>query len=166
MVIKKSSWHYWLLSKVNHSILWDIECGYSVTLCRYFWAVVLSIFVVAGCGLFIGMALFVLLSLVYGVISMIALLLFPYIGYFDIIAYDLGIVFLVFALFGGSVGGLIAWLTGEIKFAPNYIKQPLYKLFNKAAVAVEESNIKAPSLLVEAYKAHKEKFCPIVTLEN
>jgi hypothetical protein len=64
-------------------------------------------------------------------------------------------------------GGFVLWCNGDIRFAPEYMKRPLRKLFNKTT-SEEKFSEKKPSqtwiALKEIGKAWKEKTCIKVKL--
>lgn len=167
MKVKKNSWHYWLLDFTNSKMLKNIwKWGHKPTLCEYFWNVVwaviqftvliiasIALLCLLGCGLWM-------------IVCAIALLAYPLIGYHDIFNYENGLAVILLSMFMGTMGGLIGWITDEIKFAPEYLKRPFRKLFNKVGTKIVESEAKAPVLIVEAYKAHKSKFCPLIEIED
>lgn len=133
----------------------------TVTLCTYFWATVWSVLKVFGN--FVWVVAIVLGLLLIGVIianiltflsTAITGICFSWVDYNG--AFNITMAICGMSLF---VGGMLC-INNHIDFAPEYIK----KHFRKTKTArVKESK---PSLVVEMYKAHKSKWCPLIEIED
>ena len=166
MKVKKNSWHYWLLDFTNSKLLNRLYRGGNVTLCKYFWSVVWAILNVIALSIGLILVLGYLGYGLYGTICGVMYLLSPWIGFYGIFNYDLGCGLSFFVVGVGIIGGIIGYLSDKIDFAPEYLKRPFRKLFTKIGESIPESENKEPNLIVEAYKAHKSKFCPLIEIED
>lgn len=161
MKVSKKSWHYWLNSIFNENLVSKRRWS-SPTLCDYFWgtcksillgllcsAVAVGLLAVCGIGLFVCIGILTFLS------TAITGICFDWIGdgefYFTLVVLLSTMV---------TIGGVVAWLTGEINLLPDYIKKP----FRKTKLTSRKET--KPSLVVEMYKAHKSKWCPLIEIED
>lgn len=156
MKVTKKSWHYKLATSVNTDVSYQLKHDYPVSLCQYFWSVV-----VAGVGWFI-MGWFALF-LSWAFLTPLATFFVAFTGT------DLGISFLAFSSKLGLgifplfwvliplIVGAVEWLNGNIKFAPDWMKLNIQRSPNKE---------KKPSLIVEWVKAKKAKVCPLVEVSD
>lgn len=160
MKISKKSWHYWLNSIFNKRL--NYLCGGSdVTLCEYFWGTCKSILIGLLCAVAAVGLLGVLVVGLFSIINALAFLSTAITGVcFDWVygefCFELVMLLSILAL----IGGVVAWLGNDINFFPEYMKKPFRK--------TEPSSRKEskPSLVVEMYKAHKSKWCPLIKIED
>lgn len=158
MKVNKNSWHFKLLKKVDSGVVDKLRCGDNITLCNYFWAVVLSGLKLLAAGLGITIAAVSLVALLLMMLSGIITLFFaswlplsPTNAHFSFFGLFLTVTF------GGLF--LIEWskqLIRDGQIVPDYLK------FKKSDVTVEHK----PNLLSDYLKAKKAKVCPLVTLED
>lgn len=150
MIISKDSWHYKLLE------IWDRE-PYEYrkySLCQYFWTVVWFILitplvVVGGTIIAVGVLWCLLLTPVIGLIS-------GFIGHpLSIINFDVFGTGLVIDLLLVFVLGVSLYSEGKV-FPSWFPKKPT------TSKKVESK----PSLLFAWIKAKKDKFCPLIEVEN
>jgi len=164
MNINKSSWHFKLLDMLDFKLVRKLCKGGTVTLCQYFWnvigAVLLGIvtgsvitFLVIG-GLFIASTMLNGLVIFFGAswLPIIEASSFLYInhGVGLFLATLMGIAFIWQTAIDQVNAGLIV---------PHWLKLP------KRVVAKPEKEGK-PNILFEYVKAKKNKFCPVVRLED
>ena len=160
MKVSKKSWHYWLNSIFNENLVSKRRWS-NPTLCDYFWGTCKSVLLALLCSVVaagllgaLGMELFVVINILAFLSTAITGVCFGWVdGEFCFIL----VMFLsALALLGGGV----TWLTNEINFFPEYMKKPFHKT---RASSIKESK---PSLVVEMYRAHKSKWCPLIEIED
>lgn len=144
MKISKDSWHY---------EMYDFMYGRmyeKVSLCVYFWKVmasvaVLSIVAVVAC------------ILSYFALNLLAFLITGVLGFF-VSWVNVQVAMFTLLVLGVTsfCMGAGATISGDMKVFPKWISKYFPKRSMKA---------KTPSLVSQAYKAHKEKFCPYVEVE-
>lgn len=150
MIISKNSWHYKLLR------LWDKE-PYEYrkySLCEYFWTVVwftltTPIVAVGGIMIAIGLLWVLLLSPVIGLISGVIGHPLPFINY-DVFWLGLLIDLLLVIVLG--IG-----LFHEDKVIPEWFPKKL---------TVNKKTENKPNLLFAWLKAKKDKFCPLIEVQE
>lgn len=160
MKVSKKSWHYWLNSIFNENLVSKRRWA-NPTLCDYFWGTCKSVLLALLCsavavGLLgvLGVGVFIIASILIFLSTAITGVCFGWIdGEFYFV-----LVMLLSAL--ALIGGGVAWLTNEINFFPEYMKKPFRKT---KQTHYKESK---PSLVVEMYKAHKSKWCPLIEIED
>ena len=157
MKVSTKSWHYWLNKKMKSEVFYEE----TVTLCTYFWATVWSVLKVFGN--FVWVVAIVLGLLLTGVIianiltflsTAITGICFGWVDYNG--AFGITIIICGMSLI---VGGMLC-INNHIDFAPEYIK----KHFRKTKTTILKES--KPSLVVEMYKAHKSKWCPLIEIED
>ena len=164
MNINKSSWHFKLLNKMGFRVARQLKYEDSnVTLCQYFWNVVGAILM----GLCIGWistflvlgSLFIAFSIVTGLVIFFGASWLPIVEHGSF-------------MFGSHAGGLIfSFLVGTAFVWQTALEQvkagliiPDWMKFSKQKVTPKKET--KPNILFEYVKAKKNKFCPIVKLED
>ena len=158
MKIKKSSWHYKLNAYWGEYEFTDkVEEGF-MTLCPYFWLTVRNL---VGCIISVGLLGLVTMFLVLFLANFLDYFLIGFTGDSWILSDDyrwdplfVGIIFLAFMAL------LSDYLRHKGRFVPHYLKGILPKRKKRVGKGKESS------LVYEYLKAKKEKFCPIVQLEE
>lgn len=168
MKINRSSWHWWLHKQLETKTYRRLVSGYkSITLCQYFWSTVFALIQAIGLCVLTLLGVLMLCIILLLVFNFLVVVFGALTGYFPSwvgqtqlgAAIGIGGITIILALSAG-VSGFVDYYRGTIPFWPDYIS----KHFVKDA---EESNNKTESgLIVSYYKAWKDKFCPIVELEE
>lgn len=162
MNINKSSWHFKLLNNFQFKIVRKLRYEEPVTLCEYFWNVVavvlFSLVWITTIAIFVAGSLFVMSSIFMGLVVFFGASWLPVVevGGFVHSMYSGGL--LIFCLIG--VAFIAQTLIDQIKegkITPEWMK--VYK------VEAPKKNTK-PNILFEYVKAKKNKFCPVVRLED
>jgi len=159
MKISKSGWLYKFHRLFGSTVYLNLQQGYNVNLCEMFWSTVglvcLATFLLVGAlsGLFIAFSI------------LWVFLVAPYTGWFinEIWAF---VSLLLTISFTGVFGFLYGFklilqsVKGEIPWLPTYISKYLPE--KKYTSKVKNK----PNLLMEYIKAKKNKWCPLVELEE
>lgn len=164
MNINKSSWHFKLLNKMDFRVARQLKYEDSnVTLCQYFWNVVAAVIIGATIGLFITFlvlgSLFIVSSMVTGLVVFFGASWLPVVEYgsfmFGHHSVGLALSFLISTAF--------IWQTAIDQVKAGLIV-PDWMKFSKQKVTPKKET--KPNILFEYVKAKKNKFCPIVKLED
>lgn len=164
MNINRNSWHYKLLSKMDFRVARQLKYEDSnVTLCQYFWNVVAA-------SLAFICATIIITSVVLGSLFIAFSILVGLAIFFG--ASWLPVVEHGSFMFGSHVGGLIfSFLVGTAFVWQTALEQvkagliiPDWMKFSKQKVTPKKET--KPNILFEYVKAKKNKFCPIVKLED
>jgi hypothetical protein len=83
--------------------------------------------------------------------------------YTEVTSAEIGLIFLSVAALSIAVAMLVASFEGTIPWMPTYISKYLPE--KKVEKGVTRPT-KQPSILSQYYKAHKEKYCPMLTLKE
>jgi len=164
MNINKSSWHFKLLDKLDFKISRRLKYEDEVvTLCQYFWNVVAAVIIGATIGfimtfLVLG-SLLVLSSMVIGLVIFFGASWLPVVEYggfmFSYHAMGMGLSFLF------STAFIFQTAIYQVKaglIVPDWMK------FSKQEIKPKKET--KPNILFEYVKAKKNKFCPVVKLED
>ena len=150
--MKRTTWHYKLLKKYNAHTAWQLENDIEVSLCQYFWTVVgfsaLTLFL-AAIILFSGSVALV------AAINLVGFLLIPVTGV--IAPWSLGLAMATIGFSTLASIGIMSEQSGGLKVLPDYISKHFPE---------KKKEKKEPGLFAQMYKAHKEKFCPMVKLNE
>lgn len=167
MKISKNSWHYKLNKLAKNEIIGNLHSNYfKPTLCRYFWATLLSIFVllIKGISILFGLSCVALLAWVTLINTFMTLFsLLTGIG-MDHAVHDLGFATIISFIFFITLGSFISFIRGDINFWPKWF--PVGKWINKLRNKTNKVSETKPNLIVEYIKAKKAKVCPLVELEE
>lgn len=156
---KKGLW--WWVHKTTESSQYRqlVYNKMPVSLCSWFWSgllVMALMAVVSVAAVVMACALLIL------TVNMVVYLSGPFTGvWWD---GDVGHSFTIVVLAFLTAVSVTAYFNDHIDFAPNYMKKPLYKLFNR--VSPKDSKPKEPSVVMQYLKARKEKWCPMLTLRD
>lgn len=167
MKISKTSWHYKLNLLARNEITGDLHSkNFKPTLCRYFWATLMSVLVLVFKGFAALLAIFgavCMFWLIFGNTFMTLFSLYTGVG-LDYTAHDLGFAMIgVICLIILGVG-TESFLKSEINFWPEWF--PVGKWVNKLRNKTNKIKESKPSLVVEYIKAKKSKVCPLLELED
>lgn len=164
MNINKSSWHFKLLDKMDFRVARQLKYEDSnVTLCQYFWNVVGAILKGLSIGWIIAFlvlgSLFIASSIITGLVIFFGANWLPVVEYRGFMFANHGVGLLLSVLIGVS----FIWQTAidQVKaglIVPNWMK-------SSKQVVTPKKEVK-PNILFEYVKAKKNKFCPIVKLED
>ena len=164
MNINRNSWHYKLLSKMDFRVARQLKYEDSnVTLCQYFWnvvaaslaltcAIIIITFVLLG-------SLFIVSSMITGLVIFFGASWLPVFGYGSFMWANHGVGLLLSVLVGVS----FIWQTAIDQVKAGLIV-PSWMKFSKQKVTPNKET--KPNILFEYVKAKKNKFCPIVKLED
>ena len=163
MNINKSSWHFKLLDYWDFKIVRKLRKNEPVTLCQYFWNVVggtlFTSCMASVVTLFASVFLYVTIGAVIGLVIFFGASWLPVIEYGGVIdtMYTVGLsVCLVFAVI--QTFELMKAQVKEGKIVPQWMK------FSKQEITPKQET--KPNILFEYVKAKKNKFCPVVKLED
>lgn len=126
----------------------------STSLCEYFWY---------GClgGLAVTIVCLGLLGVGYLIVCALVFLTGPYTGWWGFVNMsEIGGMIVIFAL---VVVGTTGWFWG-LPIVPNWIKYPFSKLLPEN-IESKDQPVKV-SIILEYYKAYKEKWCPVIVLDK
>lgn len=165
MNINKSSWHFKLLDKLDFKVARLLRYEDSVvTLCQYFWNVVAGVIIGATIGFIIAFlvlgSLFILSSILTGLVVFFGASWLPVLEY-DSFMFGQHIVGLALS-FLLSVAFIWQTAIDQVKaglIVPDWMK------FSKQVATTPKQETK-PNILFEYVKAKKNKFCPVVKLED
>ncbi len=164
MNINKSSWHFKLLDYWDFKVSYKLRRNQPVTLCQYFWNVIGSILITLGMttmGLFfVGALLGLTIGAIIGLVIFFGASWLPVIEYGSTLDVMSTIGLVVYLLFGVLYTFEVAKeQVREGKIIPSWMK------FSKQEVSKPKKETK-PNILFEYVKAKKNKFCPVVKLED
>lgn len=164
MNINRSSWHFKLLDKLDFKISRRLKYEDEVvTLCQYFWNVVAGVIIGATIGFIIAFlvlgSLFILSSILTGLVVFFGASWLPVLEY-DSFMFGQHSVGLALSFF---LSVAFIWQTAidqvkEGKIVPQWLKPSKQEITPK-----QETK---PNILFEYVKAKKNKFCPVVKLED
>ena len=153
-ISKKGLW-YKVHGMYNTDERWAVDHEGGVSICPWFWkGLFLMLFTVFVCVGLVS-SVYVIIMVGYTVVSFLVVLS-GVMSNLEVIS--MGLLFSVMGILG-------AYIEGYIAFAPEYMKKPLRKVFSKISLP-EDNKPKAPNIIKQYYKAHKEKWCPMLTLEE
>lgn len=163
MNIDRNSWHFKLLDYWDFKVIRKLQRNESVTLCQYFWNVVGSILLTSGVTtmalLFVSMFVWLTIGAIIGLVIFFGASWLPVIEYGGTLdamsTIGLG-VYLIFGILHTLEVAKEQLREGRI--IPNWMK------FSKQEATPKKET--KPNILFEYVKAKKNKFCPVVKLED
>ena len=151
---KKGLW-FKLHESASTEEYYGLMVGRPVSVYTWFWK---------GMGLLFFCTLIGLagLGVLFIMMTMVSFLLSPLTGYHGLSETGLYFVIVLPILF--LMIGMLSTLEGNMEVWPKWIKDPLHKLFKSS----KPKTPKKPksNILIQYYKARKEKWCPMLTLED
>ena len=159
MKISKNSWHYKLLDFFKFDVIYDLRLGINVSLCRYFWNVVVGLMAVGGCVVLGSAAVFLIGALTFlAVIAPISYLTQSYFGFgWDYAStHGVSMIWIMWVVLPLAVG-ITGAFKGELKVFPSWMK-----VNNKPRI----KKAKKPNIFMEYLKAKKAKVCPLVEVSD
>lgn len=149
MKIRTNSWHYRMLYFFDvHSVKYDYG---TVSLCRYFWMVVLWLGIATALFVFASFLAASMLSVVYALLTLITPLSLPAINADDALT-----------LFGALITiGSICWIATIIVGV--IVAQQEFQVFSRVGERIYRKPVdREPGLFMSWLRAKKEKVCPLV----
>lgn len=164
MNINKSSWHFKLLDMLDFKLVRKLCNGDAVTLCQYFWNVVGAILLGISTGSIITFlvlgSLFIAATMLSGLVIFFGASWLPIIEAGSFLYINHGIGLLLLAL----IGAAFIWQTAIDQVKAGLIVPQWLKLHKREGVKPKKEG--KPNILFEYVKAKKNKFCPVVRLED
>ena len=158
MKINPKSWHYWLNNKLSMSVVEDLRYGNTVSWCTYFWSTVGAFLKASWFSLLTVVGVAIVLFLTWLVFNAVAFLITGALGVpVSWVHYPAGMSFTLISSAISLFVSLGVVSEGNMKVVPSYLK---------FEVGIEPKNGKQPSFFYTAYKSWKDKFCPLVELEE
>lgn len=165
--MKQNSWHFKLHKFLGTSTYYSLRYGKQVGLCEYFWktiiAMLLFIAVVGVCSLVLFATVLNPIIYLFTTLSGLGL------GYYDSDLLELGMIFIWINLACISWIGAGLAAEGRIKVFPKWFPVDRWVDFSKLKAkfsSKEDNTTKEPSLILQYLKAKKDKFCPMLKLED
>lgn len=164
MNINKNSWHYKLLNKMDFRVARRLKYEDSnVTLCEYFWNVVAAGVTFVAIALIITFlvlgSLFIASTMLVGLVIFFGASWLPVVEYGSFIFGNHAVGLLLSIL----IGIAFAWQTAIDQVKAGLIIPNWMKLSKQKVTPNKETK---PNILFEYIKAKKNKFYPIVKLED
>ena len=155
MKLSRDSWHFKMLEKMG----W-VDCWCKYTICQYFWRLVFAPPVIL---LVVSMMLVALFLFGTIALSFVMLMASPFIGFFDWVGDLYGLGFVITLILEGVLLFLAFDDTVIKREVPHWLKY----LVNKVSNVLPESEVREPverkpSIFVEYYRSHKEKYCKYI----